>query len=246
MPTQPHPVLDHYYRRAGDRPAFVTALFDGSARHYDRVCQLISLGSGQWYRRWALGRAGLRPGMTFLDVATGTGLVARAATRILGDARAAVGVDPSAGMLAESRRHLANPVARGRVEALPFADSRFDLLCIGYALRHAADLDVACRECLRVLKPGGRLLILEISRSQSRATRWLIRSYFTRLLPLITALGAGRAQARLLMRYYWDTIETCVPPAAILDVLQRAGFTNVHRRVFGGLLSEYTATKPGQ
>ncbi len=243
MPTAPHPVLERYDQRAGDRPSFVSALFDGSAKHYDRVCQLLSLDSGQWYRRGALGRAGLRPGMTFLDVATGTGLVARAATQILGDPRAVVGVDPSARTLAEARRSLPGPFARGRVEELPFADGCFDFLCIGYALRHAADLEVACRECLRVLRPGGRLLILEISRPQSAATRWLIRSYFTRILPTVMAPGRRSTQVRTLMHYYWDTIDACVPPRAILDVLGHTGFTSVERRVFGGLLSEYLALK---
>jgi demethylmenaquinone methyltransferase / 2-methoxy-6-polyprenyl-1,4-benzoquinol methylase len=244
--TAPHPVLDKYYRRDADRHSFVTALFDGSAGHYDRVCQLISLGSGQWYRRWALGRAGLRPGMTFLDVATGTGLVARAAAQILGDRRAVVGVDPSAGMLREARRRVAGPLAQGRVEALPFADGRFDFVCIGYALRHAADLEVACRECLRILVPGGRLLILEISRSPSRAMRWLIRSYFTRALPLLMIGRSGGASARMLMRYYWDTIDACVPPDTILAVLASTGFVGVERRVFGRCLSEYLAVKPGR
>jgi len=242
--TAPHPVLPKYYGRDAERGPFVAALFDSSAGYYDRVCQLLSLGSGQWYRRWTLGRAGLRPGMRFLDVATGTGLVARAAAQILGGPGAVVGVDPSAGMLGEARRRLAATFAQGRVEALPFAEGRFDFVCIGYALRHAADLEVACRECCRVLAPGGRLLILEISRAPSPVIRWLLRTYFTRVLPLIATGGARGAGARLLMRYYWDTIEACVPPDTILAVLRRSGFVGVGRRVFGSCLSEYLAVKP--
>lgn len=244
MPTSPHPVLPEYYRDETDRRPFVTSLFDGSATYYDRVCQLISLGSGQWYRRWALGRAGLRPGMRLLDVATGTGLVARAAARILGGPRAVVGLDPSAGMLREARKRLGARFAQGRVEELPFGSARFDFITIGYALRHAADLEVACRECFRVLVPGGRLLILEITRSRSRLVRWLLRWYFTRVLPLIAARGARGAGPGVLMRYYCDTIEHCVPPDTILDVLRRSGFVAVERRVLGGCLSEYLATKP--
>jgi demethylmenaquinone methyltransferase/2-methoxy-6-polyprenyl-1,4-benzoquinol methylase len=244
MTTSPHPVLTEYYGHDAERGHFVAGLFDRSAGYYDQVCQLLSLGSGQWYRRWALGRAGLRPGMRFLDVATGTGLVARAAARILGGPGAVVGVDPSAGMLGQARRRLAAAFAQGRVEALPFAEGRFDFVCIGYALRHAADLEVACRECHRVLTPGGRLLILEISRARWRPIRWLLRGYFTRVLPLaVTGPGRG-AGARLLMRYYWDTIEACVPPETILAVLARSGFAGVERRVLGGCLSEYVAVKP--
>jgi hypothetical protein len=83
--TPPHPVLEKYYPSDTDRQSFVGALFDGAARHYNRIGTMLDLGSGPWYRRWALRRAGLRPGMRLLDVATGTGLVAHGAVGILGE-----------------------------------------------------------------------------------------------------------------------------------------------------------------
>jgi len=242
----PHPVLRRYYERERDRQPFVTALFDGAAGHYDRVCALMSLGSGQWYRREALRRAGLRSGMQVLDVATGTGLVARAAMAVLDEPRAVIGIDPSGGMLRQARRRLSAPLVQGLVEELPFADDRFDVLSIGYALRHVADLEVASRECYRVLKPGGRLLILEMSRAPSAASRWAMRIYFTQVLPAIMWVSTRSAHATMLTRYYWDTIDSCVPPEAIVDVLQRSGFVDVDRRVFGGFLSEYVALKPAR
>jgi demethylmenaquinone methyltransferase/2-methoxy-6-polyprenyl-1,4-benzoquinol methylase len=243
MPRAPHPVLHDYYERDEERQPFVTALFDGAARHYDRVCALMSFGSGQWYRRWALERMGLEPGTTLLDVATGTGLVARVAVQIVRDPRAVVGLDPSAGMLREAQKTLSSPLVQGRVEDLPFGAGRFDFLTIGYALRHAADLEVAFRECRRVLKPGGRLLILEISRAPAPGRRALIRVYFKWVLPLIMRLSTRNPHAHVLTRYYWDTIAACVPPETILDALARSGFADVQRRVFGGVLSEYTAVK---
>jgi demethylmenaquinone methyltransferase / 2-methoxy-6-polyprenyl-1,4-benzoquinol methylase len=243
-PRRPHPVLTHYYRRDEERRSFVTALFDGSARYYDRLGRVMSFGSGRWYRRWTLERTGLRPGMTLLDVATGTGQVARAATRILGDPRAVTGLDPSAGMLREARRTLSGPLVQGQVEELPFRAARFDMLTIGYALRHAADLDVAFRECLRVLKPRGRILVLEISRPASAGLRHLLRVYFMKVLPAIMAVSTRNRQATMLSRYYWDTIATCVAPEVIMDSLWRSGFADVGRRVFGGFISEYTATRP--
>jgi demethylmenaquinone methyltransferase/2-methoxy-6-polyprenyl-1,4-benzoquinol methylase len=239
----PHPVLERYYQSARERQPFVTALFDGAARHYDRLCQVMSLGSGQWYRRQALERAGLRDGMTLLDLATGTGLVARSAMHILSDPRAVIGLDPSRGMLGEARGRLGRGLVQGRAEDLPFADERFDVVSMGYALRHMADLGVAFRECLRVLGPGGRLLILEISRPSSALGREMVRIYFTRVLPLIMRISTRSVPAQMLTRYYWDTINSCAAPDTILEVLRRAGFVDVERRVFGGLLSEFVAAK---
>ncbi|HUF93641.1 MAG TPA: class I SAM-dependent methyltransferase [Candidatus Limnocylindria bacterium] len=156
-----------------------------------------------------------------------------------------VGVDPSRGMLGEQRRKgAAVRLVQGRAEALPFETARFDALTMGFALRHVPDLGVTFREYLRVLKPGGRVVILEVSRPSSALVQRLFRVYLCRLAPLLARLRTRNPHAAMLMRYYWDTIDECVPPAVILDVLQQSGFADVDRRVMGGLLSEYTGTRP--
>ena len=155
-PTPPHPVLDEYYRSADDRQSFVSELFDGAAPYYEHVGRLFDFGSGNWFRRRALMRAGLRPGMQLLDVATGTGLLARVAKSVVGQAGRVVGVDPSAGMLREACKAPAGPIVFGRAESLPFRDEMFDMLSMGFALRHVPSLEIAFREYRRVLKPGGR------------------------------------------------------------------------------------------
>jgi demethylmenaquinone methyltransferase/2-methoxy-6-polyprenyl-1,4-benzoquinol methylase len=181
--------------------------------------------------------------MRLLDVATGTGLVARGGVEVVGDPRRVVGIDPNRGMLREARMAVSSPLVRGRAEILPFRAESFDMLSMGFALRHVEDLEIAFGEYRRVLKPGGRVLLLEVSRPKSPIMRWLIRTHFQRVLPWLTRLSTRSEPAELLMKYYWDTIDRCVPPETILDVLRRNGFVDVKRRVWAGFLSEYVATK---
>ena len=242
--TPPHPVLGRYYGREVDRASFINTLFDGAAKYYDRIGHVLAFGTGPYYRRVALRRAGLAPGMKLLDVATGTGQVAQAATRILRNPRSVVGLDPSTGMLREARRVHTGPLVRARAEAMPLRGDSFDMLSMGFALRHVGTLETAFAEYRRVLKPGGRMLLLEVSRPRSTVTRWLIRVYFQRVLPLLIRMATRSPDAPLLMTYYWDTIDECVPPETILAALRQSGFVGVEHRMLGGCLSEYVAVKP--
>ncbi|MCS7101306.1 MAG: class I SAM-dependent methyltransferase [Burkholderiaceae bacterium] len=243
-PLPPHPPLAAYYEGEAQRAAWVRRIFDRTARDYDRVEWLMALGSGSWYRRQALARAGLAPGMRVLDVGTGTGLTARAAIELAGDPACVIGVDPSAGMLAASTVPARSPRVVGCAEQLPLADACIDFVAMGFALRHVADLDAVFAEYYRVLRPGGRLCILEITRPRGRFTDFLLRAYLGRVVPWLSALAGHSAEIPRLMRYYWDTIEACVPPATVLERLQRAGFAGVERHVEGGIFSEYRARKP--
>jgi demethylmenaquinone methyltransferase/2-methoxy-6-polyprenyl-1,4-benzoquinol methylase len=221
---------------------FVDRLFDAAAADYDKVCARMDFGSGRRYRREALARHGLAPGMALLDVATGTGLVASAAADILGHSRGIVGFDPSEGMLRQAAGSaLRLCLVRGVAQALPFASARFDFLTMGYALRHVPDLDTAFREYARVLKPGGRLLVLEISKPESRVGYAAAAAYFGVAVPLMARVGAGPDAARL-MKYYWQTIDACVSPEIVLASMRRSGFADARRTVLRGILSEYSGT----
>jgi len=242
-PLKPHPTLAQHYGSDEKRQDYVDGLFDASAPHYDWICRVMSLGSGQSYRKDALLRAGLAAGQRVLDVAAGTGLVARSALQITGHPTAVIGLDPSAGMLRECRRQVPILLAQGRGEALPFQSEGFDFLSMGYALRHLPDLRLAFAEYHRVLRSGGSLLILEITRPRSGAAMIFIRFYLKTAVPLITRWGTHSRQAAHLMKYYWDTIEGCVPPEIILRTLREAGFVGVERQVMGGILSEYRGKK---
>lgn len=240
--TAPHPELGGFYPSAGARPAFVRALFDRTAAHYDRINAVMSLGSGGWHRRQMLRRAGLRPGDRMLDVATGTGLLAREARRLQGDGGRVVGLDSSAGMLAQARRAgAADGFVLGRAEALPFADASFDFVGIGHALRHVDDLGAAFAECRRVLRPGGRLLVLELARPRRRLPRLLARLYLGHVVPTAVLVATGSAAARTLMSYYWETIDACVPPPTIIAAMRRAGLDDCRHEAEMGILSSYLA-----
>lgn len=245
-PLAPHQTLTRYYARAEDRQTYVTDLFDRTATHYEWICRVMSLGSGGTYRRQALERSGLKRGMRVLDVATGTGLVARAAAEVVGSSRDVVGLDPSRGMLLEARRATPHPsltLVQSVGETLPFPAEAFDFISNAYALRHVADLEGAFAEYRRVLRPGGRLLILEISRPRSSFGLTFLRFYLERFVPWIARWGTGSGDARLLMKYYWDTIAACVPPGVILSALAGSGFRQTERRVMFGIFSEYVAVK---
>ena len=244
MPLAPHPILADYYRDEAGRQRRVSQLFDASARHYDWINRLMSLGSGRRYRRQALLRAGLAPGMRLLDVGSGTGVIALLAQEIVGIRGEVTALDPSEGMLGLARDAGVLRTVPGRAESLPFTDSDFDLLTMGYALRHVADLQLAFMEFRRVLQPGGRLLILEITRPGPGLGYHLLRFYLRTLVPLLTRLLRRSPEAQTLMRYYWETIEHCVPPATILAALEAAGFEQVRRDVQLGMFSEYSAVRP--
>jgi len=222
-------------------PAQLRKLFDESAGIYDRVDALGSGGRGLLYRQEALARAGLQPGARVLDVACGTGLMSQAATQLTRGQVTLVGVDPSPGMSSRARAKLPLEFHEGVAEALPVTAAAFDFVMMGYALRHVPDWNRAFREFARVLRPGGRVLILEITRPTGLASKIIFDSYFGGVLPATGWLFTGRFSAWQLYRYYWRTMAAARPPAAVVAALEQAGFAVATHRLKYGCLSEYTA-----
>jgi demethylmenaquinone methyltransferase/2-methoxy-6-polyprenyl-1,4-benzoquinol methylase len=242
-PLPPHPPRERYYRDEAERRRKIGSWFNEAAGDYDWINQAASFGTGTWYRKEALLRTGLAPGMSLLDAGSGTGVVAAQAQGIVGGSGLVVALDPSLGMLGQAAKRGVRLRVRGMAEALPFPDQKFDLLSMGYALRHVVDLRATFQEYRRVLKPGGKVLLLEITPPSSRLAHHLLGLYMGRLLPFLARFGRGGKSSRELMEYYWDTIERCVPPATILRALAEAGFQEPQRYVEHGILSEYTAVR---
>jgi demethylmenaquinone methyltransferase / 2-methoxy-6-polyprenyl-1,4-benzoquinol methylase len=239
----PHAPLPDYYRSgdAAAREAFLRKTFDDTAVDYDRLEKILGLGSGSWYRRQALLRAGLAPGMQVVDVGMGTGLVSREILKITGEPQRLVGVDPSPGMMGMAQFEQPVECRIGRAEDIPVPSGSADFLVMGYALRHIADFAAAAAEFRRVLKPGGRLLVLEITRPEGRTGNLLLKAYMRGVVPAIARIVSRSPSTPLLWRYYWDTIEACVPPAQVMQTLANAGLADVQRQVSLGIFSEYRA-----
>jgi len=239
----PHPTLSSYYAADPERSRYVLDLFDETAKHYDTVEKIFGNG-GLAYRRFSLWRAGLRPGMRVLDVAIGTAAVARGAVRLVGPTGRVFGVDPSLGMMRQARKHFRGPLTRGVAQALPFRSDFFDFVTMGIALRHVSDLVRAFSEYHRVLKPGGKVWILEGHVPKSALGHRLTRFAWAKVIPGLTLVFTRDRRAKELMDYYWDTVEQCVPPEAILGAMREAGFARPKFEVIvPGAFCEYTATK---
>ena len=182
-------------------------------------------------------------GRDVLDVGFGTGLVAAQAIKIIGSADLLTGVDPSPAMMGASPLAKQVRLVEGKAERIPLPDACADFISMGYALRHVSDVSAAFSEFHRVLKPGGRLCILEITKPEGALGNALLKGYMRGWVPLAARLSGSATHTPRIWRYYWDSIEACASPVLIQEALRAAGFQQVRRHVELGVFSEYQATK---
>lgn len=243
-PLQTDPQLRRYFANEEERRVTTRRLFDSAASGYDRAENITALGTGPWYRRRALQRCGLSAGMRVLDVAAGTGLVAREAQRIIGHKGTLTALDPSPGMLEQLRKKLKVETLEAYAESIPLPANHVDFVSMGYALRHVGSLEQAFSEYLRVLRPGGRTCIMEITRPSSGFGRLLMRGYIRGVVPVLSRVMRCNPDVSMLWEYYWDTIQAAVEPERVLEAMRKAGFEDVRCMVTLGVFREYVGRKP--
>jgi demethylmenaquinone methyltransferase/2-methoxy-6-polyprenyl-1,4-benzoquinol methylase len=230
-------------------PARIAGMFDAIARRYDALNHILSAGLDKRWRRVAVRALALTGRERVLDMCTGTGdLAVEAVTGTSGQAQDVVGVDFSHEMLRYAQKKVVASglsarvhLARGDATAMPLPDRMFDAAMVAFGIRNVVDTDRACREFHRVLRPGGRLAILEFGSPQLPGLRPLYLWYFKRVLPLVGRLISKHSEA---YTYLPASVAEFPTGDAFMAILRRGGFERVQaRRLTFGIVYLYLAER---
>ncbi len=245
----PAPDLQRRFNDAGGKPAYVRGMFGRIARVYDLMNRLMTGGLDARWRRFAVQHLALGADALGLDVGTGTGDLAIAAIRAAGPGTKMIGVDFTTEMLDIGRAKLQRLALADRVELrqgdgehLEFPDGTFDGVCSAFVLRNLANLPGGLAEQFRVLKPGGRMVSLEITHPPGAIFGTLFHLYFDRLIPL---LGTFVGKSFESYRYLHQSLAVFPRAPKLKTLMEEAGFTDVryHYLTFG-VVAVHIGTKP--
>jgi demethylmenaquinone methyltransferase/2-methoxy-6-polyprenyl-1,4-benzoquinol methylase len=226
----------------------VRSVFASVASKYDVMNDVMSFGVHRLWKQFTLSLTGLRPGRRALDVAGGTGDLALGMLRQVGKQGSVVLSDINPNMLERGRDRLLDMGAAGNVECLvadaerlPFGDNSFDCVTIGFGLRNVTDKAAALNSMLRVLKPGGQLLILEFSRPVAPGLKPLYDAYSFNVLPLLGRFIAGDEAS---YRYLAESIRMHPDQETLLEMLRTAGYAQVrYHNLSGGIVALHRGYK---
>ena len=230
-----------------DKAGLVKGVFDSVASRYDIMNDLMSGGMHRLWKRYTIQHANARPGQVILDLAGGTGDLAREFARIVGPRGHVVLADINAAMLEHGRRRLVDAGVAGNVElaqvdaeTLPFADNTFDRVSIAFGLRNITHKEKALAEMNRVLKPGGKVLILEFSQP-SKAIKPAYDLYSFKVLPLLGKLVAQDPES---YQYLAESIRMHPDQETLLGMMQDAGFERCRfNNLTAGIVALHTGYK---
>jgi len=231
-----------------DKSRLVREVFESVASSYDLMNDLMSLGVHRAWKRDFVAHSGVRLGDRVLDLAGGTGDIAALLSRTVGDRGQVVLTDINAAMLDVGRRRLEDRGIVGNVryaladaERLPFADRHFDAVTIAFGLRNVTDKDAALREMHRVLRPGGRALILEFSEVRAEPLKLAYDAWSFGVLPL---LGKFIADDEDSYRYLAESIRKHPPQEELAAMMIEAGFADVrYRNLSGGIVAIHSGVR---
>ena len=221
-------------------PEDVSKMFDGVAKRYDLLNDLLSLGRTKAWRRVVTATIAPKPGMKILDLAAGTG----SSSRPLADGGAdVIPLDFSEGMLAAGRkRHPDLPFTHGDALNLPFAADHFDVTTISFGLRNTSDPGAALREALRVTQPGGRMVVVEFSQPTNFLFRTIYINYLMRALPSIARKVSANPEAYI---YLAESIRAWPNQKGLVAMMTGAGFERVGwQNLTFGIVAVHTGYKP--
>jgi len=211
-------------RQSSDHDRRIAEMFDRVSPRYDRLNRVLSFGTDRSWRRRAVALARLDASQRAVDVGAGTGDLTFALARASGRGARVVAADLSKGMLDVARRRGPVLAVIANAESLPFADTSLDRVITGFTVRNVGDLPRALREFRRVLRPGGRAVILELSHPRGPFFPALYRFYFDRVAPRVAVLLGGDAEA---YRYLPRSLEPFPKADALAALLRDAGFARV-------------------
>ncbi|MDD7804606.1 MAG: bifunctional demethylmenaquinone methyltransferase/2-methoxy-6-polyprenyl-1,4-benzoquinol methylase UbiE [Endozoicomonas sp. (ex Botrylloides leachii)] len=232
-----------------EKEKLVAGVFHSVASRYDIMNDLMSMGIHRVWKRFTIECSAVRPGQKILDIAGGTGDLAKQFSYLVGDKGQVILADINESMLKVGRDRLLDEglssnieFVQANAECLPFTDNTFDCVTISFGLRNVTDKAAALQSMCRVLKPGGRLLILEFSKTNNPLLTKAYDAYSFGLLPLIGKMVTGDADS---YRYLAESIRMHPDQETLEGLMQDAGFVNTsYHNMTGGIVALHKGIKP--